>query len=191
MLNIKKAVNFIFDCEFRVLAVFSLFFLIGICFGSFYSCGISTSAEFSNSFIADNLFSLFIKNFLLLAAVFFLGYTVFGAPLIFFVIIYSGVSCGLFLGTVCTFYGFRGALVASICFYLFYLVNFISVVYISFSSLRLSIALYNVFKNNTRYVSPSVYSKPHAVKFLIFSLFTFLSCIYYVYIARGLTMHFL
>ena len=191
MLNIKKVISFIFECEFRVVAVLSLFFLLGIFFGSFYSCRLEMSSELVNSMISDNLLSVFIKNLLLLSAVFLLGYTVLGTPLIFFIIIYSGVSCGLFLGTFCAFYGFRGALVASLCFYLFYFINFVSIIYVYFSSLRLSIALYNVFKNNTRYVSPSIYSKPHILKFSIFAVFLLVSSLYYVYIARGLALHFI
>lgn len=186
MLKIKKAVNFIFECEFRAVAVLSLFFLLGMVFGAFYSCKMDLSADMAKNIITDNLLSLFLKNLLLLTAVFLLGYTVIGAPGICFILIYSGVSCGMFLGIFTGFYGFRGSIVAALCFYLFYFINLISLVYVSFSSLRLSLALYNVFKNNTRYVSPNVYSKPHMLKFLVFAVLTLLSCTYYVYIGRGL-----
>lgn len=189
MLKIKKTVNFIFECEFRVVVVLLLFFLLGMVFGTFYSCNISSiEADTAKSIVSNDFISLCFKNLLLLTAVFLLGYTVIGAPLICFVLIYSGVSCGLFLGIFTSVYGFRGSVVAASCFYIFYLLNLMSLVFVAFSSLRLSFALYNVFKNNTRYVSPNIYSKPHMLKFCVFAGLTVLACLYYVYIARGLAV---
>ena len=188
MLKFKKAVNFIFECEFKVAAALSLFFILGMVFGAFYSCKMDLSADMAGNLITDDVLSLILKNLLLLTVVFLMGYTVIGAPLICFIIVYSGVSCGMFLGIFTGFYGFRGCVAAAICFYLFYLINLMSLVFVCFSSLRLSLALYNVFKNNTRYVSPGIYSKPHIVKFSVFAALTLFSCLYYVYIARGLAL---
>ena len=61
-----------------------------------------------------------------------MGYTVIGAPVICFAIIYSGVSCGMFLGIFTGFYGFRGCVVAAACFLSFYLINLTSLVFVSF-----------------------------------------------------------
>ena len=188
MLKIKKAVNFIFECEFKAIVVLSMFFLFGMIFGAIHSCKMDLPSDVVKSIISDNLMTLCLKNLLILTFAFLLGYTVIGAPLICFIIVYSGISCGLFLGIFSINFGFRGSFVAALCFYLFYFINLISLVFVSFSSIRLSLALYNVFKNNTRYVSPGIYSKPHMIKFSAFAAFTLFSCVYYIYIARGLAL---
>ncbi len=186
MSRFKKMADFIFECELRVMLLLSVFFFIGMAFGAYHSCG-EAAGELSDV-MAGEIIPLYLKNLLMLFVTFVLGYTVIGAPLICGAVIYGGVCCGLFCGLAVNLAGLaKGTLVIAL-FYVFYFVNVLCLLLMSFSSLRLSLALYNVFKNNTRYVSPEVYSKPHLLKFVVFSAFTFLSCAYYVFAARKIAL---
>lgn len=188
-MGLKKTIGFIFECEFKVIYILSAFYLLGIICGSFYSIKIGGDSQvLVSSILADSFLTLLLKNLLIIVLLFLLGYTVIGAPLICFLLMYSGVGCGLFCGIFVLRHGFVGCVLAALGFFLFYFINFISQVLVSFSSLRLSFALYNVFKNNTRYVSPDVYSRPHIFKFTIFCALTTISCLYYFYIAKTITL---
>ena len=187
MLKIRQAVNFLFECEFKVIALLSAFIVFGLALGSFYGFGLSLGQGTDlGAFLSTGYFELLVKTLVVLLSSFLLGYTVVGAPLILFVLLYWGTCCGLFMSAVASNLGFKGCLLFGILFSVFFLVSFFSLILISFSSLRLSLALFGVFKNDTRYVSPKVYSNPHIIRFLVFACFDAVSCAYCVYVAGPL-----
>lgn len=188
MMKVKRAFAYLFDCEFKAVAVLSLFILVGLCYGAYYIAGVHESTELCAALSLGTVADISVKYIFLLFVVFLLGYAVIGVPIVCFILLYYGMSTGIFLGAYGCLYGLKGCAVAAVCFYFFYLSLTLCVLNISYSSVRLSFALYSVFKNNTRFVSPRIYSKPHIIRFFALAVLVFIACVYYVFIGRRLAL---
>ena len=191
-MKIKKAFTFIFECEYKVLLALFLLFCIGIVYGCFSSTVIHSLSGQVNTYsvrsliVADNLFSFYLKNLLILIFIFISGFSALGIPFICFSIIYYGVTCGaffisfLYLGDIKVFFA------SVLCFYFYYFINFVISACLAFSSIRLSLVLINVFRTDNHHVDPRVYCIPHLIKFISYSVVNFLSSAFYIFIANKL-----
>lgn len=183
-MNIKKACSFIFDSENNVIFVLLSFYVLGFVFGLIHSYQNGVQAVDSvNVILNDNFVEVFFEPFFVLLVIFLAGFAVFGLPVAVFSVMYSGVLVGVLFSAFVISYGFKGSFILTVFGSLFYIVRLISALFVSFSSIRLSIVLLNVFRNNSRCVSPKVYLYPHIIKFLFFSMLLFLSAVIYSYVS--------
>lgn len=187
MLKFKRAVNFLFDCEFKVIVFLSVFIILGLVLGSYYGASFNTEQGDNGSFLfSAGYLNIFFKTVSLLFVSFLLGYTVIGTPLIFLVLLYWGACCGVVNTAAIKHLGFGDGLAFVLLGSVYFVLTFVSLLLISFSSVRLSLALFGVFRSDTRYVSPKVYSNPHIIKFLGFLFVDAFSCVYFYYFIRPL-----
>ena len=171
-MKIKNTFTKIFQYEQKVfLTLFAVFF-IGFSFGAFYIYQSENSVDLLGHLIyGKSLHNFYISNSVVFLIISFLGMTLFALPTVYLCIIFSGVNSGFLISC----YTYDKDVVSSVLFLLcifpaVLLITF-SHFFISFSSLRFSYALNNVFKSNTRYISPKKYLVPH-----ILSIVFFLSC---------------
>lgn len=182
----------IFECESKVFIIIFSFYALGIVFGSVSACNLeynnihTLNCDVFELFFSDSFIQLFLKNLIIISLAFFLGYSVIGMPFICFVVLYDGICCGIFCTTFSVFWGLKGVLCSALCFYIYFFLKLICVICLSFSSLRLSLALLSVFKSDTRYISPREYSIPHIIKYTVFIVITLFDVLYYFYIAQFL-----
>lgn len=177
----NKYFKYIFEYEQKVFAVLFAIFLISFLFGCYFLFH-STSIPDSISYNSFKL--IFNKNILSLFISFLFGYTVIGFPFLFLGILYNGFLCGVSLCTFTFFHGLKMSAIFSLALFPYYLIFLFCYFSITASSLRLSISLYNVFKEGTRYISPKTYSKPHIIKFVFhFILICTCTFLYYYFVA--------
>lgn len=184
-----KIADFIFEYEQKVFLILFAVFFIGMTCGS-YSC-FTLQTSLGEAFVASSGGDLFVdmlvKNLLALVISFLLGYTVIGFPFLCFYVLYSGICFGVFISLFTYSYGVMGCIIASVVMFPYYFTVIASELFVTFSSIRLSAALFNVFKDGTRYISPKVYSSPHIIKFFVFSALTAIATFFYSYVAIPLT----
>lgn len=172
-MKLKKWMRFFFECETKLFFFMLVIFIAGIIWGS-VSLKINnvqaTETDILSIIDMSGFKNLFFKNYLLIIVSFLLGFSAIGVPFICFVLLFDGICLGIFLERIVLCYGFKGLSIATASLFVVVLIKFISIAVISFSSIRLSLTLFNVFHDNTRYVSPKYYAKPHVVKFIFFSL---------------------
>lgn len=186
----KNIFKLIFEYEQKVFVILFAVFFIGFLFGSFFvffdGNAVDTSVLFEYTY--TQLFTdVLVKNLILMIVMFVLGYTAIGSPVLFFCILYSGIYLGVLISSFTYTYGFKGCIASSLMFFPYYLLLVCSLFFITFSSLRLSVSLFNVFKSGTRYISPKKYCKPHILKFVFFSAITLLSSFIFSFISIPVT----
>ena len=153
----------LFEYDNKVLLIFLTIFFISFIFGSFY---LFNCSNIINAEVPQIIYDFLIRDFLFLIVLFLLGYTVVGLPLLFFSNIILGIFCGITVSCFTYLFSFKGCMYYCIILYPYFFVFVISCFYVISSSLRLTVSLYNVFKEGTRYISPKVYSRPHIFKFV-------------------------
>ncbi len=179
MMKRNKIIKFIFEYENKVFSIFFTLFFLGVVWGTFAALNNDISSEYLSSSITQMFKSVAHTNILILFIVFLFGYTVIGFPFLCISVIFNGVCSGTFVTLILLSYGVKGVVISSVFLFPYFLCYVISSFYLTFSSTRLSVALYNVFKRGTRYVSPHTYSRPHIVKFAVFSAFIIIFSLIY------------
>ncbi len=181
----NKVFSFLFEYEKKVFIILFAVFLLGFVCGS-YSLFIKSDISYTTdvfSLQAANLFKkMLFSNFWLFVITFLSGYNVIAFPFMFILILYNGINIGVTISSFTYFYGLKGALIYSCLLLPFIIILILSHYFITFSSLRLSASLYNVFKEGTRYISPKVYSRPHIIKFVFYFILTSISLALYCFI---------
>ncbi len=173
-MKISRFVNFVLDYERKVYIILFILFSLGLVYGCYFSLsGKAGDLEviFNKSNELDIWISVILKDTICILITFILGYTVIGFPFLCFNIVLYGIYFGIALSRYTVIYGVKGALISSFAFFPYYFVLITSLILLTFSSLRMSVALFNVFKSGTRFISPKTYSVPHIVKCLVFLLF--------------------
>ena len=177
-MRLKKLINTVFESEFKVILILYSFYVIGFVFAL-----ISNSAlNFGQTLRFDSFTQLLFKNSIFLFSVFLSGYTAFGIPLICFSLIYLGMSNSLLITYYTINYGLKGILFCNLIFSVYFSIVLISFLYTSFSSLRLTLIMFNSFKPKSRFISPAAYSLPHFIRFVFFAIFTAIITFLYSYI---------
>lgn len=183
-MKFKLFINSVFEYEQKVFILLFTFFTTGQLFSSIYIFLNKTKFDLNINLLNEQANTVVFKNLLALFIIFLLGYTVIGLPFICLSVLYSGVLIGAKISFFILCYGAKGCILSAVILFLYYFTFVISCMYISFSAIRLSVALYNLFKTETRYVSPRYYSRAHITKYIAFSLFTIIVSLYYCYIAQ-------
>lgn len=185
-MRIKKMLSFLFECESKVIYLLFLFYMLGFFFGTVYSVknGVQALSFDLNYYFKETIIEVLLKNIIILFILFLSGFAAFGLPIVLFTLLYAGMSLGVLCAAIVLVYGFKGSFIFALICFIYFAVMLICYVFVSFSSLRLSLVLLNVFRNNSKYISPRVYSLPHIIKFFVFSAVLFLSSVYYVYVAK-------
>lgn len=179
-MKLVKWTKFFFECETKLLVILLSLFVTGYVWGAFSTNISDVQAIPDLQFVLFNsdLISLFIRYALSLVVVFLLGYCAVGLPFICFIMIYNGLCFGIFSEALLINYGFRNNVIVIVFLFFSVITYFISLSCVSFSSIRLSLTLFSVFRSETRYVSPSYYSTPHIIKFVFFAIAGFMNCIF-------------
>ena len=182
-MRMVKFLSFIFEYERKVYFLLFTLFLIGFGFGCYHGLGNNTYVD--SIFNSDTAWiSVFLKDSICLFITFILGYTVIGFPLLCSNVVFYGIYCGIFLSKFSAVYGIKGALCSGVVLLPYYFVVITTLLLLTFSSLRMSVALFNVFKNGTRFISPKVYSLPHIVKFIVFLILIFIISLIYSFVLQ-------
>lgn len=180
-MKLIKWLKFFFECETKLLFIFLSLFTVGYIWGAFslFSYDVQAILNEDILFLYNGCFSeLFFRNIIVLISVFFIGYSAIGLPFISFILIYNGVCFGIASQALLINYGLKSNIIVIIFLFLNFFVYFVSLSCVSFSSMRMSLALFNVFKNETRYVSPGFYSKPHIIKLLFYIVISVVNCVF-------------
>ena len=125
---------------------------------------------------------LFLKNSLFLFTVFLSGYTAFGIPLICVALIYLGMSDALFVSYFSINFGLKGYFLIIPISILYITPILFCFLYVSFSSLRLTLITFNTFKPKSRFIQPSTYSYPHFCRFLFYLFLLFICSLLYYFV---------
>lgn len=174
----NKISSFIFEYEKKVFIILLVVFLIGFVWGSYTVFHTPLSTELNLSLNQQPLFifkKLITSYFWLFLVTFLSGYNVVGFPIMFILLLFNGINIGVMFCSVTFLDGLKSYLFYIIILLPFLVISVLSHYFITFSSLRLSASLYNVFKEGTRYISPKVYSKPHIIKFAFYFSITIIS----------------
>ena len=188
-MKFKKAYLSVFECEHKVFLILFAFYFIGFVYGLFFTS--KSGGQALNEVFYENFWTLFLKNFSLIFLTFIFGYTPFGTPIIVFINCYNGICSGILSANIIISCGVKGALLISFLFYLYFLLIFISIVFVSFSSLRLSFVVFNMFRDENKYISANFYAKPHFLKFIFFTVLTVIATGYYIYVASPIIINFI
>jgi len=182
-MKFKKFISVILDCESSVFAVLLFFYFIGFVYGCFSESILSVQAD---NIYLTSFANILLQNLFVLISLFLLAYSAIAAPFICFVMVYWGVCNGLFCEAVCLNSGLKGVVALILCYFLQFFMYLIFFITLSYSSLKTSFALLQVFKNNTRYISPAEYSKPHIIKFVVFFILVCVLSAFDFYLLRPL-----
>lgn len=176
-------VKTVFFYEQKAFILLFCLFFIGQTFGSFYFFSSAESFEIKNILTDQTVAHMFLGDFLFLFLLFITGYTIIGFPVICLAVLYRGLCFGIQVCALTYTYGVKGCFLTAILLVLYYIAVIFSNMFVSFSSLKMSIMIYNIYKSETRLLSPKAYSKPHIIRFIIFSVVLFLAALYYKFIA--------
>jgi len=184
-MRISKFTDFIFDYERKVYILLFVLFSIGFGFGIYYSlCGEVNGDAVNNFCSNDTWLNLLFKESLCLFITFILGFTVIGFPLLCLNVVFYGIYCGIYLSEYSLASGLNGALTSSVVLFPYFFITVTALILMTFSSLRMSVALFNVFKNGTRFISPKVYSLPHILKCVFFQVLIFFMSVVNTYLLQ-------
>lgn len=181
-MKIKRFLNFIFECENKVLIAFSLFYFAGFVLGCVFV--FSDNVQAVRLLLSETFLGLAFKNLLLLSVIFMFGYTPFSMPVIIFASFFDGIYISIICSSFVIDYGIKGSLIVTLLFFVYFVCNIISIFSISYSSLRLSLMVGTIFKSNYKYFSINTYTTPHLIKFISLSVFTLIYSGYYVFFAQ-------
>ena len=170
-MKISGFVNFVLDYERKVYIILFMLLSLGFIYGCYFSftdrAG-DLGVLFNKSNEINIWISVVLKDAICIFVTFILGYTVIGFPFLCINVVLYGIYFGIALSEYTVQFGIKGFLIFSFAFFPYYFVFITSLIFLTFSSLRMSVALFNVFKNGTRFISPKSYSVPHIVKCLFF-----------------------
>ena len=178
----KNLHKIIFEYEQKVFVLLFAVFFIGFLAGSLSVFNNTSYIEISEPVLHKLYFCSILAFCAFLIILFTLGFTSFGLPFIIFINLFSGLFLSVIGCSITVSYGYVGCIVYSLFMLPLFLVIVLSLLYISYSSIRLSGALFNVFKSGTRFISPCEYLLPHIFKFIFFFLSTLIISIIYNYI---------
>lgn len=182
-MKFKKIIVNAFESEFKVIVLLFLFYIIGFIFSCYYCFSNQISATvFTNVFISNSFNTVLFKNLVLLLAVFLAGYTAFGIPVILLSLVYLGMANAALFSYFISNHLIKGLLLSFVFNFAYIFIVLISLLFVSFSSLRLTLITFNSFRFNNKYISPASYSPPHILKFTVFFILIFISTIIYSYL---------
>ena len=182
-MRISKITDFLFDYERKVYFLLFILFFIGFAFGTYHSlCGdLNAGSNFTTS---NTWVSLLFKESFCLFITFILGFTVIGFPILCLNIVLYGVYCGIYLTGYTATHGLNGIFTSTLLLFPYFFITVTVLILMTFSSIRMSVALFNVFKNGTRFISPKNYSFPHILKYIIFQFLIFFVSVISSYILQ-------
>lgn len=181
-MKIKSTFITIFQYEQKVFITLFAVFFIGFSFGSFYI------GEHSNNdliyFILSKkyIFDFYIKNIILFFLLSLSGFTLFALPSVFLCILFSGIHCSFLISNSIHIDNLAKSIILSLATFPVVLFVVTPNFFVSFSSLRNSCSLSNVYKNNTRYISPKLYLIPHIITTIFFLIFMITSFTLYNFV---------
>ena len=175
-MNFKKCIHNVFECEQKVFTIMFAFFLTGFIFGCFYTS--FNSVQAFDNLLSETVISLTLKNVFLIFLVFVFGYTPFGFPLIAFVILSSGICNGIMSYNAVANLNFISVFFVTVLLFVYFSLNIIALFIVSFSSIRLSLIVFNIFRDNKMF-SAKTYAKIHLLKFIFFFIFSVIPSVYF------------
>lgn len=172
-----------FQNELPLIRIYAALYLIGIIVGVVVAIALRADLmpDARSIYSSENtygLWSSFLKEFFCFLLLFFLGLMIIGAPILPLYPLYKGFSIGLLISLAVILTGVRGLFFGTLAFFAQNALYSVLGYFICSSSARLSVALFESFRNSGKHIAAHREVLRHIVRFLCLIPFLFLGALW-------------